>query len=116
MNRDIKHLRSIIQSCNEIEEAVLMFGADEEDYLSNKQYQNSCAFALLQIGEIVKRLSPDLISSHPEIEWSDIAKFRDVLTHSYSKVELPAVWNVITEDVPSLKKECESILTELTSK
>jgi len=74
------------------------------------QFQHSCAFSLLQIGEIVKRLSPELTFKHLAVEWSSIARFRDILTHNYGKVEMPAVWDVIMNDIPLLKKECESIL------
>ncbi len=116
MNRDMPNIKSIIQYCNDIEEAVSMFGSDEEDFLNNTQFQHSCAFSLLQIGEIVKRLSVDLILDHPKIEWNNIARFRDVLTHNYGKVEQPAVWDVIINDIPSLKSECESILIELGPK
>jgi len=65
MNRDISQIEAIIQYCDNIGEAITMFGADEEDFLSNTQFQHSCAFSLLQVGEIVKRLSPDITSKHP---------------------------------------------------
>lgn len=41
-------------------EAVETFGSDIEDFLDNKVYQTSTAFSILQIGELVKRLSPEL--------------------------------------------------------
>jgi len=116
MNRDISNIESIIQYCDNIKEAIMMFGTDEEDFLSNTQFQQSCAFSLLQVGEIVKRLSPDITSKHPTIEWSNIARFRDVLTHNYGRVEQLAVWDVIVNDIPKLEKECEIILKELRLK
>ena len=116
MNRDVLNIESILQYCNDIEESIQIFGMDEEDFLNSTSFQYSCAFSLLQIGEIVKRLSSDLTIKHSKIEWSNIARFRDVLTHSYGKVELPAVWNVIVNDIPLLKGECKSILFELEQK
>ena len=116
MDRDVRYIETILRYCTNIEEAVHMFGSDEEDFLNNIQFQHSCAFSLLQIGEIVKRISTEQKSKHPAIEWNDIARFRDVLTHNYGKVELPAVWSVIVNDIPPLKEECESILIELRSR
>jgi uncharacterized protein with HEPN domain len=115
MNRDIQHIETIIRYCDNIEEATLLFGKDEEDFLSNVHFQNACAFALSQIGEIVKRLSPNLTSNYTETEWSDIAKLRDVISHKYDGIELRVVWEIIILDVPPLKKECESILADLRS-
>lgn len=34
MNRDVQNMESIIQYCNDIEGAVVMFGMDEEDFLN----------------------------------------------------------------------------------
>ena len=69
-----------------------MFGDDEEIFLGNVQFQNSCAFSMIQIGERVKRLSSDFIVKYPAVEWRDIAKFRDVLSHNYEGVNLRIVW------------------------
>jgi len=69
-----------------------MFGSDEDDFIDNVQFQNSCAFSMIQIGERVKRLSSEFIAGYPEIEWSDIARFRDILSHNYDGVNLQIVW------------------------
>ena len=37
---------------------------------------------------------------------------RDVIIHSYFRVDLDAVWNVIKRDMPDLKKKIEKILKE----
>jgi len=114
MNRDITYLRSIVKYCENIEEAIRTFGNDDEDFLSDVLYQSSCAFSLLQIGEIVKRLTSELRLKYSGTEWSDIAKLRDVISHRYEGINLRLIWEMITSDVPSLKRDCESILTELT--
>ena len=112
-NPDIQQIESIIRHCGNIEDAVSVFGADEDDFLGNLQFQNSCAFSMIQIGERVKRLSSGLISKHPSIEWKDIAKFRDVLSHNYDGVNLQMVWKTVKNEISVLKEECKSILNEL---
>ena len=89
---NIKQIESIVQHCRNIEGAVRMFGSDEDDFIDNVQFQNSCAFSMIQIGERVKRLSSEFIAGYPEIEWSDIARFRDILSHNYDGVNLQIVW------------------------
>jgi len=116
MNRDVGYIESIIRYCGNIEEAIQIFGNDEEDFLENVHFQNDCAFSLSQIGEIVKRLSPDLTSKHPEVEWDNIARLRDIISHKYEGIELRVVWDIIMGDVPSLSKDCKFILAELKSK
>ncbi|MDR2698416.1 MAG: DUF86 domain-containing protein [Candidatus Methanoplasma sp.] len=93
-----------------------LFGSDEEDFLSNRTYQNSCSFALFQIGEAVKRMPFIITDDHPEVDWSGAARLRDVIAHRYDKIDLPRVWVVITEDVPTLRSQCEKILRSIEAK
>jgi len=58
-------------------------------------------------------LSPEIRSKYPDTEWSDIAKLRDIITHKYEGIDLRIIWEIITSDVPPLKRDCESILAEL---
>jgi len=112
MKRDVRYIESIVRHCDTIGEAVQIFGGDEEDFLGNVHFQNDCAFALTQIGETVKRLSQELTAKYPNTDWSSIAKLRDVISHKYEEIELEVVWEIIMDDIPKLKKECESILSD----
>lgn len=113
MNRDIRSLETIIRHCNNIEITIATFGDDEEDFLESIPFQQSCAFSMEQIGEMTKNLSSELTSRYPEVEWSDIARFRDFLSHHYEKINLHLMWHSIIDEVPVLKKNCEKILTEM---
>ena len=44
---------------------------------------DAVAMRLLEIGEAVKGISPELTATEPEIQWSDIAGMRDFLAHHY---------------------------------
>ena len=112
-NRDIWQIESIIRYCNDIEDAIQTYGADEEDFLSNVHFQNSCAFSMMQIGEMVKRLSHELRTKYDEIEWSGITKFRDILSHNYNNVHLHTFWETTMNETAPLKEQCENILKEL---
>lgn len=65
------------------------------------------------IGEAVKNLSPSLRDKYPEVHWKGVARFRDVLTHSYFRVDLNLVWKIIKDDLPVLKKQILQIKNEL---
>jgi len=106
-------IETIIKFCDSIESAMEHFGTDEEDFLESELYQNSCCFALLQIGEAVKRLPKEITKRYSDIEWSDIAGMRDFIVHSYHKTSMHRIWIAMTADVPALRSECEKILGEL---
>jgi uncharacterized protein with HEPN domain len=44
---------------------------------------DAVAMRLLEIGEAVKGISPELTATEPDIQWSDIAGMRDFLAHHY---------------------------------
>jgi len=44
---------------------------------------DAVAMPLLEIGEAVKGISPELTATEPDIQWSDIAGMRDFLAHHY---------------------------------
>lgn len=44
---------------------------------------DAVAMRLLEIGEAVKAISPELTATEPDIPWNDIAGIRDFLAHHY---------------------------------
>ncbi len=68
-DRDLQLIEHMIRYCNEIMGTVRYFGNNKSAFLENYIYFNSCSTPILQIGELAKRISEDLISKHPEIPW-----------------------------------------------
>ncbi len=62
------------------------------------------------IGEAVKRLSPGLTEAYPDVLWSDLARFRDVLVHQYFGLEDQIVWDAATTIVPALLATVAAII------
>ena len=65
------------------------------------------------VGEPAKRLEPALTVRYPQVTWSDLAGFRDVLIHQYHNVRLDLVWDFVQEDLPTLKDAVTALLTDL---
>jgi uncharacterized protein with HEPN domain len=83
-----------------------------ERFLTEWLYHEAAIRQLEIIGEATKRLSPELRSRHPEIDWRRVAGLRDVLVHNYMGVDLNRVWVITQETVPELKRTVETLLTE----
>ena len=73
-----------------------------ESFGTDRQCQYAVIRCLEVIGGVSKRLSPETLSRFSAIEWSAMARMRDMLIHSYGKVDLDDVWNTVTEDIPRL--------------
>ena len=111
MKGDRELIEKILEYIGDIEEDIVDC-QDIETFLEKKIYFRSCITSLIQIGELVKRLSPEITNNHNEVEWSKIARLRDYLVHGYVKVEPLEIWNDVTEDVPELKEQLIKILSK----
>ena len=65
------------------------------------------------IGEAVARLSTDMKDRHPDVPWRRIADMRNLLVHSYFRVDPEVVWAVVADEVPVLKEQIQHLLGEL---
>lgn len=66
---------------------------------------------LQTLSEATQRLPDELKSRHPEIPWSRIAGFRNILVHDYlGGIDAGVIWKVVLNELPSLKA---AVLSEM---
>lgn len=73
-------------------------------------YRNNCAFCMLQIGELAKRLSKDFTEYYTEIPWKDVKALRNRIAHDYMHTDFDIFWVTLTEDIPILEAFCSKII------
>lgn len=103
-------LQKIIKYCDDIERLLVRFHNSFEEYQTDISFQYSCNMCIIQIGELVTRLSEEMICEHKEIPWHAIKGMRNLHAHDYENVDLEIVWNTLMEDIPLLKRQLEEIL------
>ncbi|WP_276502388.1 HepT-like ribonuclease domain-containing protein [Terrimonas pollutisoli] len=73
----------------------------------------ACLYNIQVIGEAVSRLPETVKQSEPNIPWALIKGMRNRLIHEYFGTDLQLVWNVITNELPSLKTGLNKIFSSL---
>ena len=68
---------------------------------------------LLEIGEAVKALPADLLSTQPAIPWSQIARMRDHLAHRYFDTAHAILQATVDDDLPELERAVRSLTESL---
>ena len=53
-SKDYFVIKKILEYCNQVNEAVNMFGNDFNSFAKNSVYRNACCMCILQIGELCK--------------------------------------------------------------
>jgi uncharacterized protein with HEPN domain len=100
----LEHIRDAIAKIR----AYTAGGRDE--FMRNSLIQDGVIRNFEIIGEASKQLSDDVKGKHPEIPWSDVARFRDFLIHHYMGVNPKRIWDVIETHLPALRKAAEERL------
>lgn len=88
--------------------------------LSDGLIYDAVRVRLLEIGEAVKGIDPQLLESQPDIPWKAIARMRDHLTHRYFDTDHAIVQDVVDNELtPAARRRTSpprsAGRTELTS-
>jgi len=90
---------------------LLLMAKDAREFTKNHTRKSfsadrQCQYAVIRclevMGEVSKRLSPEMHNRFASIEWSAMARMRDMLIHSYGKVDLDEIWDTVIQDIPRL--------------
>ena len=110
MKSDRAYLLHILEMINRIEQAT---SEGQEAFLASHIHQDAVLRNLHTMTETTQRLSSNLKSTHPEIDWATLAAFRNVLVHDYLGIDMELVWTVVTQDIPKFKSGVTEILGTL---
>ena len=112
MSRDFRlYLADIIQCCDRIYEYVAEHSF--ESFSADFKTIDAVARNLEIIGEAVKNIPKEILVLRPEIVWSDVARFRDVIAHQYFRIKLTVVWDVINTELDNIRTAASALLNDL---
>ena len=87
-------------------------GKTLEDYLQSELLRSAVERKLMIIGEALNRLAkadPDVANQIHH--YRRVISFRNILIHGYDVVEVPVVWDVISNDLPALYERVRNLLS-----
>jgi uncharacterized protein with HEPN domain len=82
----------------------------ERGSLSDGLVFDAVRVRLIEIGEAVKALPPDLLNHEPRIPWPEIAGMRDRLAHRYFDTSHAILQATVDHDVPELEAAVENLM------
>jgi len=84
----------------------------ERGDLSDGLVFDAVRLRLIEIGEAVKRLSPEVLESEPDLPWEEIDGMRDRLAHRYFDTSHAIVQATIDNDIPELDLAVRRLLSK----
>jgi len=83
---------------------------DQFVFMNSQMVQDAVIRNLQTLSESTQKLSDELKTQHPEINWKAISGFRNILVHNYLGLDLPQIWAVIENRLPQLRDSIEKLL------
>jgi len=106
---DAVRLRHIVDAASEA--VTFTRSRTRGDLDADRQLSLSVVHLLEIIGEASRGVSAEFRAAHPQVAWRKMAGMRDRLIHGYLDVNLDVVWETVTQDLPPLVAQLQSILT-----
>jgi uncharacterized protein with HEPN domain len=84
-----------------------------EAFMADTLVQDGVIRNLQTLAESSRRLSDSLKQSHPEIDWRNIAGFRNVIVHDYLGIDIEQIWDIVEQNLPAVSKAVAAMLAQL---
>ena len=115
MEKDkLAHIKLILDATKNIKDFISIIDGsmmEFSDFENDRKTQSSVIMQLQVIGELVKKI-PEDIKSDINLPWKKMIGMRDMVAHDYFSLDLEAVWNTATKDVPDLATEINKYLSK----
>ena len=111
MKNDLLYADHIIECIRRIEEYV---AGGEEAFQASTLIQDAVVRNLQILAESAKRISNSLRDQHPDIPWRQMTGFRNIAVHQYFELDLRFVWEIVTVDLPELKRTVTQLREDLS--
>lgn len=90
----------------------LLKGVSPEDFLRDERTARAVCMTLINIGELVKNLTPELKDAHKEIPWRAISGMRDITAHKYQTLRKEDVYSTCIDDIPVFERQLIRLIQE----
>ena len=108
-SKDEHSLKAILEAISKINRFIEGHRNQDSFYKDDKAF-DAVMMNFIVIGEMVMRISSNIKKANAQIDWNRIKGFRNLVAHDYFGVDAEEVWQIIVNDLPSLRKKIENLL------
>ncbi|HEX8691092.1 MAG TPA: DUF86 domain-containing protein [Longimicrobium sp.] len=87
-------------------------GLTREEFDADERVRKIILLDLLTLGEAAKHIPEEVRARYPEITWRKIVGLRDVIAHSYYRLDEDVIWNIATTMMGNLRSVLVQIAGE----
>ncbi len=102
-----QRLQHIAQAIADIEKFTK--GQSLKTFCENDMLHDAVMMQFIIIGEAIINVENEKLDKY-DYPWYKVKSFRNMITHEYFNIKLPAVWQIIEKDLQELKGVIKTIL------
>lgn len=115
MSRDYRlYLRDIAAEAAFVEQQTA--DVTFEEFAADEVRLKAILLSLAVIGEAANHVPDAIRKQQPEIPWVEIVGVRNIIIHGCFALNLPIVWDIVTNEIPSLRQSIRVLLDSPTDK
>lgn len=103
VNKFLVYAEKILKYCE---------GYHYSSFVADTKLVEACVFNLSQMGELCKSVDADYAQKNPQIPWNEMYGLRNRIVHDYEGVNMLLVWQIISEDIPSLRAALRELMEQ----
>jgi uncharacterized protein with HEPN domain len=107
----IRRLEDILENIGLIEEYTRDYSY--EKFVQDRKCRDAVERCLSRISEAATKLESSIEAIIPDQPWSEIRAVGNVMRHEYDSVDPVVVWDIVSENLHSLKSAIETALSRL---
>lgn len=107
------NIEDMIQACEDIEKIVkgIAFADFQNDMLKYRATER--LFEIL--GEAANRIPREIQEKYSIIPWKNIIGMRNIIIHTYERVDVSTLWGAAKRDLVVLKDELQKMLVDINA-
>ncbi|HMY80240.1 MAG TPA: DUF86 domain-containing protein [Candidatus Absconditabacterales bacterium] len=103
------YLQRMLEEIQKLE--LYLCGVDKQRFLTDVEKFDACLIPLIQLGETAHQLIEHYEKIH-ELPLIHIKGLRNILVHTYNKIQKEELRKIIVDNIPEFKKTLELLLSQ----
>jgi uncharacterized protein with HEPN domain len=105
-----QRIEDIVQCVRRID--AYISGMTQTAFEADEKTQDAVLRNLELVGEAARHIPKEIELRYSAVPWGEMRAQRNLLIHTYHRVDLSLVWTTITTDLPPLLQSLEAMLAD----
>ncbi|MCD7785420.1 MAG: DUF86 domain-containing protein [Oscillospiraceae bacterium] len=111
--KDLNAASHMLAHCERIERYLDRCNRSLEEFMNDELVQDGVTMQLLAMGELTTHFTDEFKATYSEeIDWRNFKQLRNVCAHRYGTLDYKIIWDIVTDELPTVKRFFAGIVEE----